>query len=371
MSIKDKFYKSVNSILLSSRLFSESSSFSFSGYNGPYCDMETPVRNTAHNLLSASVAYFLTGDKKYKEISNKLFHYLYNDCPFKVEDRYIMRQCEGKDSCNGVIGPAWIAESFHLYGVIFDSKTARQKAAQIIRDCIFDDQKRLWYRYDPILGQLSFDRTYNHQAYFAAVACQIDDTEFVKMVNSFLDFSLEKSFQVNDNGLIKHTIDCIKPDFRRDLLSKLYFKYHFRKGKKIYTLDKEKRDLGYHLYDLYALALLRLNVPEHDFWKSEKLKKSLQFVTKDFLDGLKGNKYAYAYNAPGFELPLISLAFKDIVPSLEDLVEPAFNNQIELTWNESLNMFCNSTIDPLTLNARIYELALYFYYEKRLNNELS
>ena len=340
--------------------------FAPSGHNGPYIDLESPVRNTAHTLTSCSIVYSLTNDTKYKELCNKLFCYLADDCPFLIDGRYILRQSEGKDSCNGVIGPAWVAEAFYIYGHIFGNQEAIKKGDQIIDDCRFDSKKRLWYRSDPVLGMLSFDRTYNHQAYFAAVTSQSNVDKLNKHAKAFLDFSEDKAFSVNESGLINHTISSIRPDYRRDLVQKIFFKYHFHNAKKPYQLDIEKRDLGYHLYDLYALALLKNNIPDHSIWKSQKVKSSLDFVTKDFLVSLEDNKYAYPYNAPGFELPLISLAFQDTAPVLKDLVQPAFEKQVELTWNDSTKMFSRNTVDPFTLNARVYELALYLFYKNKV-----
>ncbi len=341
-------------------------SFFPGGHNGPYIDLESPVRNTAHTLTSCSIAYSLTSDTKYKDLCQNLYHYLTHDCPFLIDGRYILRQSEGKDSCNGVIGPAWVAESFYIYGSIFSNHEAIEKGDQIIADCKFDSKKRLWYRSDPVLGQLSFDRTYNHQAYFAAVAAKSSVDKLHKNARSFLDFSEDKAFSVNDSGLINHTIRSIRPDYRRDLVQKIFFKYHFHNAKKPYKLEKDKRNLGYHLYDLYALALLKMNIPDHSIWKSQKIKSSLDFVTKEFLVSLEDNKYAFPYNAPGFELPLISLAFQDTAPVLKDLVQPAFEKQVELTWNDSTKMFSRNTVDPFTLNARVYELALYLFYKNKV-----
>ena len=56
-----------------------------------------------------------------------------------------------------------------------------------------------------------------------------------------------------------------------------------------------------------SLAHLRLSFPNHKLWSNTKLKSSINYIAKEsFIKSLENNKFAYSYNASGFELPLIS-----------------------------------------------------------------
>ncbi len=50
-----------------------------SGWNGPYHQSETPVRNTAHWLITFLKAYEITNDAGYKEAAEKCAEYLLSD----------------------------------------------------------------------------------------------------------------------------------------------------------------------------------------------------------------------------------------------------------------------------------------------------
>ena len=48
------------------------------GHNGPYFDQETPVRNTAHWLITFSRCYHLTDDIKFKNKVYETAEYIYS-----------------------------------------------------------------------------------------------------------------------------------------------------------------------------------------------------------------------------------------------------------------------------------------------------
>ena len=76
------------------------------------------------------------------------------------------------------------------------------------------------------------------------------------------------------------------------------------------------------------------------------------------MEALDGNRYAYPYNGPGLELPLLAVTFGERSPGLWDAASQALKKQVALTWDSESKAFTRGSDDPLTLTARIYELGL-------------
>lgn len=338
------------------------------GRNGPYLDIESPLRNTAHWLVSFSVAYLLTGESSISEVAHRLTNFLIFNKDYELDGVLIHRQKTNKDWCNGVIGQAWVAEGLLYASKILNREDAREKALQLLRQLPFDSKYHVWHRLDPAQGQIGIDYTYNHQSWFASVAAESEDAELVEQARKFLDVSLSKALQIQPDGLIKHKLNHVATNTFTKVLSNplrmVVKKLSSQNVKKTHTINNSERDLGYHLYDLYTLARLRQVFIDHPIWKSDKILKALYFAgSKDFLLLLDNNSYSYSYNAPGFEYSMINSVFQDICPSLLQNTEGAWKSQLKKTWNNKTNYFDLGTCDPVTLSARIYELAIFLYRE--------
>ena len=68
------------------------------GHNGPYHDPETPVRNTAHWLITYLKAFELSGESRFKIAAEKCVQYLTDDGSPRKNHTYLMRHKEGKDT---------------------------------------------------------------------------------------------------------------------------------------------------------------------------------------------------------------------------------------------------------------------------------
>ena len=136
------------------------------------------------------------------------------------------------------------------------------------------------------------------------------------------------------------------------------------------------KENGYHLFNLFAFALIKKSGYSHNFFNSSEFKRIVKYGFSDSLlrnlekndDGkditglqintrLPINRYGYSYNAPGFEMPLIQKMFN---PNDVDLTKSIFEKQLSFTYNPNGRIFDKNTDDPLTLTARIYELSRYF-----------
>jgi hypothetical protein len=80
------------------------------GHNGLYNDPETPIRNTCHYIKI--ISFLMSSSKemqvKYLVELERFESYILNN--FFYGYTYECRNKKGKDSANGIIGTAWVAE---------------------------------------------------------------------------------------------------------------------------------------------------------------------------------------------------------------------------------------------------------------------
>lgn len=334
------------------------------GRNGPYLDLESPLRNTAHWLVSFSVAYELSGESRFEEAAHRLARFLLEDNRYLVNGVPVQRQRDTKDWANGVIGTAWLAEALNAYGRVFSAEQSISRARQLVDQLPFDSRTGGWRVRDPLLGPGKVDRTYNHQSWLAAVRAELfgGGDEYVQL---FLEKSASRNFRVDADGLIEHRMPLPKPGMTT---ARVYGSAALRRlgggayKKKLlpFRLNKTERARGYQLYVLYSLARLLAAGAEHPFLRSGAIRRALSLAaSKDFVADLANNPFTYPYNAPGFEFPLVRRIFSDVEPRLDGQIEDlGVRTQIDQTYDESSGLFSRGTYDPLTLSARLYELML-------------
>ena len=343
------------------------------GRNGPYFDLESPVRNSAHALCTMAVAHSLTGDDVFLRYGQALARFLLDEHEFLMNGVAVHRQRSPKDWCNGVIGPAWLIEGLTVGGRLLDIPAAVERARALATAQPFDDRAALWCREDPRRGAGGLDRTLNHQVYFAAAAtgvarAALETDDVPATVTAFLDHLAERGLRVEPSGLIVHHVagrdetgrglrGLKERTLRRARNSPALLRV--RNGRPGRAPDMRERDRGYHIYSLFTLANLRLAVPAHPLWNADPLRKALGLVVSDgWLNTLDENRYAYAYNAPGLELALVARGFGDIEPGLAATAGEALTRQVARSLDPGSGLFVHSTPDRLTLSARIYELGL-------------
>ena len=337
------------------------------GRNGPYFDLESPVRNSAHVLASMAIAYRLTGEARFADSGRRLAAFLLAGGGFTKGGLHVHRQKPGKDWSNGVIGPAWVIEALALAGRFLDDHAARSRALALADAQPFDTRAALWRRQDPGGGASSVDRTLNHQVAFA-VALQSTKDDADGRVDLFLDLLAGGGIRVEQDGLLVHHVPR-RDEAQRWLLSRR--EQLLRTAANSPQLSRlrgrpaatehasSERDLGYHLYTLFCLARLRQLRPQHPVWRSEPIAGAVATPTSEgWLDALERNSYAYLYNGPGLEMPLIAAVFGDLVPALKEVGDRAVARQVAATWDEESRTFSRGTDDALTLTARAFELGL-------------
>jgi hypothetical protein len=325
--------------------------FFAAGWNGSRCALETPIRNTSHLALAFAVGGIVFKDEAFLKCSEVLINWLTKDCPFEKNGYYTNRFKPGQDSCNGVIGPAWLIFSLVKCGKILNLNPPLGIADQIYQQNRFNKLEKLWHRYDPETKNFSIDYTIDHQIFFAAAASEIGDVEKVKW---FLD-NIEKSgLKIRECGRIHHI---------------LFSKYSIRNRLNLLRYAKTERsnvhyinelEDGYHHYTLFVLALIYKKSSNHTFFHSSNFQRALRYLDSNWAERIKINQYAYSYNAPGFEIPLILKQFPKLSGLSTNDILVIYQKQLEFIRVKNENQLVVDSVDPNNLISRIYELACWF-----------
>ncbi|MBH30602.1 MAG: hypothetical protein CMG71_01255 [Candidatus Marinimicrobia bacterium] len=361
-------------ISIADKALSEPRRFIQPGCNGPYNDYETPVRNYGHWLITFSKCFELTGDKVYLEKIEQLAEYLISNDARPHGFSFHHRSKEGKDKCNGLVGQAWTFEALtYASSILVDQKYA-ELAEEVFFQHHFNVEYGLWNRLEIEGNILSIDNTFNHQLWFASCAALLDTPRRKEILGKVIQFieCLPQNVSVLDSGLIYHPIErninqddsnpSSKSKFRGILKSLLFFSSRLKGQSKDNNKEfNEKiihKSVGYHQFNMYAFAALQESLPDHYFWKSSEIKKSVNFMlSNEFKNGLLNNIYGFSYNPPGFEVPYALSVLGNL--NKNELVEISslwVNEQIKRCYNTKTNMMDRNTNDYLTHTARIYEL---------------
>lgn len=332
------------------------------GHNGPYMDLESPVRNSAHWLVTMSLAFHLTGDENFRHAGTALARYLTADAP-SVDSVNIHRQRFPKDWTNGIIGPAWLSEGLVAASRYLGLTSAAVAGAAGLRRLGFDDARGLWKTFDPSTGSHGIDRTVNHQLYCSAIAAEFPDDETLhNRVQRFVEVALPRHVRVDEDGLLEHHL---ADDLGRRVGRRVVEAVRLRLGSRVHraalrhgaVADRDQRNRGYHLFSLYAAFRLGSSYGSLDIMDMPAVHsaaKTLMSLTAD--TAYRDNVYTFGYNPPGFELPFVALRSHEREESLSLTAHEMLKAQLNRTLDQEVGLFTRSTSDPLTLAARAFEL---------------
>lgn len=336
--------------------------YALPGHNGSYRNDDTPVRNTAHWLVTLCILKRITQASKYNNAIIKFKEYLMRESNYGSSGAICCMKDDKFDHINGLIGQAWVIE-----GLLYAYSDGRDKAylnraISIFRVQRYNWKKHAWDRIELDGTNIGHDKVYNHQLWFAAAGAKIleykDIPDIRAVIDDFLIRSKINNFMVYPNGMISHNIGC-SDNFFETMKIKVKKLYRQFTGKELKNkgFDQRNYELSYHLFNMYGFALIYPQFSSHEFFSSVKFKRILKFThnSDNFAQLKKNPRFSYGYNSPAFEYPFVSQVFFNNIDnqSIKDMLD----FQINYCLNKSAYKFEFNTEDPETLTARIYELA--------------
>jgi len=327
------------------------------GHNGPYSDPETPVRNTAHWLITFSKTHKITGEEKYLEAVKKAGDYLIADEQRPEYGAFFCRNNPEKDFSNGLIGQAWVFEALAEASRSLKNSTYAEEAINVFYQHEFDFKKGLWriLHVDGSIGE--FDITLNHQIWFAASASELIefDKKVAKKIKTFMN-SFPRFAGIHSNGRIVHGIPfpVIFGNFR-GFLKAVKRSVSMNSDQRFFEKDRE---IGYHAFNLYALAILARHFPNHYIWKKHRVNNALMYINSpEYLDNINESRFGFPYNPPGFECAYAIYTFRTRYKDWETSMNNWVWAQIENTYDVVSGAMNLKSPDINTSTARIYEAA--------------
>ena len=338
------------------------------GHNGPYGCTDTPVRNTAHWLITYAYLWKTTGQERYKTLALRFAEYLMMEQRKSSSGAVACVERGASDHLNGLIGQAWVIEALVYAYECFGEDTYLDCAEAIFRAQRFDEATGFWRRVEPDGTLLSYDYTLNHQVWFALSGLMLlrhrENDEMRSALERHLALLDREYFGIHPSGLIRHFGAMKRP--RRafnGLYARQYVKYA---GLRMKVFKPKKVDIvvqeeGYHLFELFGYALLKRLRPEYRLFRRRDFKKALAYDRElDALNRRLGtddpetmNKYAYGYNSPAYEAPFVDLMLNG--KAEPDRIHALLDLQKELCYNPESRRMDRHNADPETLTARLYE----------------
>ncbi len=328
------------------------------GRNGVYDEPVKPIRTTSHWLTTLSNVYEIAGDEVFAEAANDAADYLLSDEARPYGYTFHARNAEGKDKCNGLMGQATPIQGLARGGIALKRPELVEIAEEVFSLHPFDEQMGLWERVEIDGTKLSFDRTLNHQIAFAAACAELVESGIdTTPLEHFLD-RLDQTIRLRSDGLIRHyvrpspsnmlqkVVRC--PEHRNLLLNEFAFHYHSVSSK------MRRKEIGYHPYNLRALARLKQVFPEHSVWECEKIQKAHLFIkTKGYCDSEDVFNVRHGSMTPGIHAAYALFIFRNS-PTKE--IRRWIVNDIERRYDFEKSLFVKNAIDPAIQPSTIYDL---------------
>ena len=330
------------------------------GHNGPYHDVETPVRNTGHWLISFLKAYSISGDGRFADAARRAAAFLSSAKARPEGATFWHRDNPSKDSSNGLIGQAWTVEALATVAAPLQMPELAALAEEVFLLHPFDEDLGLWQRVDIDGTPIGFDATFNHQLWFAATGSLLPpgrDGAVDRRVERFVEL-LPQNMSQYPTGLIRHALERQLP----------IRKPHRLKGRVVNILSGWKRGrrdgkavhhkaVGYHAFNLYAISMLASSPVGLHLASSGGIRDAVHYIeTDEYLRGLENNRFGYPYNPPGFEVAYALQVFadefqRDVRPEMARWV----SRQLQRCYDFESHRMEVGTEDPATQAARLYE----------------
>lgn len=324
------------------------------GHNGLYEHTDTPVPNTARWLIAYTKSHQEHNNDRIKSAATNAKNYLYAEESRPYSETFYCRDANNLDKCNGLMGQALcIYALYRAYRALRDSEACKL-AKEVFLKHPFDFELGVWKRVDIDGSVLAFDPTFNHQLWFAAAGGFLSDsTQIDNQIKRFLD-ELPNIIDVYSDGLIKHPLRISGSLKYR--LKKLADPHHAYVEKNTilapyHHVTLRTKAIGYHSVNLYGLALLKSQYPDHPVWENDIIKLVFEYIyRKDYLSKLYGNPRGFINNATGFQNAYAIHEFSD---SKDDMITWA-SEQIRLNFDNESYFMNKSANDSFSQASAIY-----------------
>jgi len=328
------------------------------GTNGPHGDPETPVRCTSHWLILFLEAYRQSGNTGFEDAAARCLYYLKSREARPMGATFFHRKNPKKDFSNGVMGQAWTIEALvHAYRHWGDDD-ALQTAEELFNLHPYNKSVQCWSVVNVDGSIRGFDTTFNHQLWFASMGCRLmnEGVESVKKTTLHFIDHIESNIELYPDGVIQHRpYGYARRDTPRKTAGQLVhrLKEKLRPNRALYS-----HSLGYHGFNAYALAVIRTLLPDHSLFSSDIYKKSIElYRTERIEDEMAETTFGYPYNPPGIEAA-VSIEKAGFLTDDEkkSMAGRWLQNQFAHSFNFKSRRMERNTPDPVTLQARLYEL---------------
>jgi len=322
------------------------------GGNGPYADLETPVRNTAHWLVLFATAQWRSGEPRLREAALRAAAFLASAEARPAGAAFLCRRRVGKDACNGLVGQAWAIEALAEAATCLDAEPLAKLAETVFLLHPFDARAGLWRRVEVDGAVLGPDFTLNHQLWFAAagsILAPLAAAEVGLRVRAFLD-ALPRCLALHRDGAVRHPVASAAALRIAPRIALRLARERVRRRAPL-----REKAVGYHAFNLHALAILRTRMPDHAFWAHPRFERAWRYAGSEaFRAAVASNRYAWPYNPTGLEM---AWALEAFAPGSRAEQERWVAEQLRRHFDARTNLLSRATPDPATLAARLYEAA--------------
>jgi hypothetical protein len=323
------------------------------GHNGPHRHVMTAARNTAHWAILFLGAFERTHDGRYVAAAESALGHLLSQTLWPFGKAFHHRLDVRKDAVNGLIGQAWTLEALAYASRILKNDEYRRAGLEVAEAHPFDQRQGLWHRITLSGADAGLETTANQQVWFAAASSllQPDPSAVLhKRIVAFMDRATS-NLSTRRAGIFRLAIQkgWTARSLARSAKARLL----------VHQRAIREKEVAYHGFQLTGLAYLYCAFPDHSYWQTPSFRKALLHAfTTSFIHELEDNRFAFAYNVPGFELPFVFRTFQPLaVPATaEHACGLLVRRQIGDHYDQEAGLMRLKTSDPDTLAARSYEL---------------
>ena len=329
------------------------------GRNGVYDEPETPVRTTSHWLTTLSRVYEITGNEKFGEAAKDAADYLLGEEARPYGYSFHSRNTGRKNKCDGLVGQAAPIRSLGISGRIMDRPVLVNQAKDVFLEHNFDNELGLWEAVEISGEQLSFDRTFNHQLFFASSAlplCKISN-KVRNILTIFLE-KLNKILKVSQNGRIHHYVNIPPGAAKRAITNTRHLKllWHMLAMRyQFWTSNLRLKEIGYHAPILVALAQFKQKFSDHRVWTNKKIQSVFSYIeTNEYKKQIETQTSGYGSMLPRIDHAII-LDKCDLSGIKE--IKTHVENEINEKYDPNQDMLSKNTNDPMFQSSKIYLLS--------------